>query len=103
MEDIVTGLCLHEDRIISLSLDRRVEAHLLLYPDITEDFDAAVQVRHLPDFTKSVPADEDFLLSENYSQDLRTYRKQCRCLAIRKALLDTLRPQDISPIKHLRN
>ena len=52
LEDTVTGLCLHEDRIISLSLDRRLEAHLLLFPDITEDFDAAVQVRHLPGFAK---------------------------------------------------
>ena len=52
LEDTVTGLVLHEDRIISLSLDRRVEAHLLLYPDITEDFDAAVQVKHLPGFAK---------------------------------------------------
>ena len=51
-QDIVTSVCLYEDKIISTGLDRTVHTHLITFPDIQQDFDAAITVRHLPDSTK---------------------------------------------------
>ena len=82
--DWVTGVYIKmmrdTSRLFTLGLDNIIHCYDINHPDELEDFDSVVTVNK-SEQCRTVPEDNSFHLPINYKQPLKTYLKQCGCLA----------------------